>query len=191
MSFLQPDRFFNRIASIDIQRDLLDAGLSNVLLDIDNTVRSRVDGEVPRDVGVWLGRARDAGVKFCLLSNNWHSGVHALAARLEMPMVAKACKPLPHGYLLAMRKLGATRKSTVAVGDQLLTDVIGAHLVGAKAFLVLPLAEADPKHTLLLRGVEHVLMGTREPEAAPAPTGVAVRGCEPAPAGAACDRMGE
>lgn len=191
MAFLQPDRFFNRITSIDIQRDLLGAGLSCVLLDIDNTVRSREDGEVPRDVGVWLGRARDAGVKFCLLSNNWHSEVHALAARLEMPIVAKACKPLPHGYLLAMRKLGASRKSTVAVGDQLLTDVVGAHLVGAKAFLVLPLVEADLKHTLLLRGLERGLMGTREPEAAP--TGAAVRGCEAASTGTVggCVGVGE
>ena len=59
------------------------------------------------------------------------------------------------------------------VGDQLLTDVLGAHLVGLKAFLVVPLAEVDLKHTLVLRGLERGLMGAREPEPAPAPAALA------------------
>ena len=167
MSIFQPDRFFARVTSIDPDRDLLDAGLSCVLLDIDNTVRSRADGEVPRDVRVWLAKARGAGVSFCLLSNNWHADVHRFAGELDLPIVAKACKPLPFGYLRALRKLGAKRPSAVAVGDQLFTDVAGAHLVGIKAYLVVPLAEADLKHTLMLRGLERGLMGSSEPEPAP------------------------
>lgn len=169
MSLLQPDRFFARITSIDVRHDLLSAGLSCVLLDIDNTVRSRESGEVPRDVREWLAKARNAGVSFCLLSNNWHSDVHAFAQELDLPILAKACKPLPFGYVAAMRKIGAAKDDTVVVGDQLLTDVLGAHLVGLKAFLVVPLAEVDLKHTLMLRGLERGLMGSREPEPAPAP----------------------
>lgn len=167
MSLFQPDRFFARVTSIDPGRDLLDAGLGNVLLDIDNTVRSRDGGQVPRDVQAWLAKARNAGVRFCLLSNNWHADVHRFAGELDLPILAKACKPLPFGYLAAMRKLGAKRANTVAVGDQLFTDVAGAHLVGIKAYLVVPLAEVDLKHTLMLRGLERGLMGSREPEPAP------------------------
>lgn len=169
MSLLQPDRFFARITSIDVKRDLLGAGLSCVLLDIDNTVRSRESGDVPRDVRAWLAKARNAGVSFCLLSNNWHADVHAFAEELDLPILAKACKPLPLGYAAAMRKIGAAKDDTVVIGDQLLTDVLGAHLVGLKAFLVVPLAEVDLKHTLMLRGLERGLMGSREPEPAPAP----------------------
>lgn len=166
MPFLQPDRFFARVTSIDAERDLLAKGLDHVLLDIDNTVRSRETGEIPRDVRAWMARARDAGVAFCLLSNNWHSGVYAFAGELELPISAKACKPLPFGYVRAMRKIGATRQDTVAIGDQLFTDVAGAHAVGIRAYLVLPLAEADLKHTLMLRGLERGLLGSREPEPA-------------------------
>lgn len=169
MPFFKPDRFFSRITAIDARHDLIDAGLKYALLDIDNTVRSRATGAVPRDVGMWMGRARDAGVQFCLLSNNWHSDVYAFAGELDLPIVAKSCKPLPHGYLAAMHKLGAPRAETVAIGDQLLTDVVGAHLVGIKAYLVLPLAEVDLKHTVLLRSLERGLIGAREPEPAPAP----------------------
>lgn len=167
MSFFEPDRYFSRITAIDVDRDLLGCGLSAVLLDIDNTVRSRATGAIPRDVGVWMGHARDAGVQFCLVSNNWHSSVYAFAGELDLPIVAKSCKPLPHGYLAAMHKLGASRAQTVAIGDQLLTDVVGAHTVGIKAYLVCPLAEVDLRHTLVLRTLERGLIGGQVPEPVP------------------------
>lgn len=164
MSLLTPDRYFSRISAIDIDRDLLAAGLTCVLLDIDNTILARDTHEIPRDVGMWLGRARTAGVRFCLVSNNWHASVHQLAGQLDLPIVAKSMKPLPQGFLLGMRKLKATRKNTVVIGDQLLTDVLGAHLVGLKAFMLQPLVEQDLPHTLLLRNIERMVLGDRRPE---------------------------
>ena len=95
MSYLQPERYFSRISHINIERDLLACGFRYVLLDIDNTILSRATHDVPRDVGLWLAQARDAGVQFCLVSNNWHKNVHELANRLSMPIIAKAMKPLP------------------------------------------------------------------------------------------------
>lgn len=167
MALLEPDRYFSRITHIDIQRDLIGCGLSFALLDVDNTLRPRGSEGVPRDVGVWLGAARDAGVSFCLVSNNWHRGVFDFAASLELPIVAKAMKPLPHGFLLALRKIGARRESTVVVGDQMMTDVAGAHLLGMRAYMLQPLVEQDLPHTLLLRNFEHLVMGDRAPEPAP------------------------
>lgn len=165
----EPDRLFSRITAIDIRRDLLDVGLDVVLLDIDNTVRSRETGAIPRDVGLWMAKARDAGVSFCLLSNNWHRDVYGFAAELELPIVAKACKPLPFAYVRALHKIGAKRSRAVAVGDQLFTDVVGAHIAGVRAYMVMPLAEADLKHTLMLRSIERGLIGSMEPEPVPAP----------------------
>ncbi len=146
----------------------MDVGFINVLLDIDNTIRSRATHSIPRDVGVWMGKARDAGISFCLLSNNWHKGVFAFADSLEIPIVAKAMKPLPHGFALAKKKLHATKKDTVVIGDQLITDVLGAHLAGLAAYLVLPLAQVDLKHTLVLRNFERAMLGELQPEGAPA-----------------------
>lgn len=94
MPYLQPERYFSRISHINIERDLLACGFRCVLLDIDNTILSRATHDVPRDVGLWLAQARDAGVSFCLVSNNWHKNVHELANRLSMPIIAKAMKPL-------------------------------------------------------------------------------------------------
>ncbi|HIY83025.1 YqeG family HAD IIIA-type phosphatase [Rubneribacter sp.] len=172
MAFLEPDRYFSRLSKVDIRRDLVEAGFRCVLLDVDNTILTRDTHEVPRDVGVWLAQARDAGVSFCLVSNNWHVGVRELAQRLELPIVAKAVKPLPPAFLAALSKLGAKRAEAVVIGDQLVTDVMGAHFLGMTAYLLAPLVEQDLPHTLLLRNFERAVMGDRAPEGgqAPAPT---------------------
>lgn len=138
------------------------------MLDIDNTILSRATHDVPRDVSVWLAEARTAGVAFCLVSNNWHKSVFELAARLDLPIVAKACKPLPHGFIMGMSRLGANRKNTVAIGDQLMTDVLGAHLLGMRAYMLQPLVEQDLKHTLVMRNLERAILGEIQPEPAPA-----------------------
>ena len=167
MALLQPDRYFSLITHIDIGRDLLGRGLTCALLDIDNTIRPRGSSGLPRDVGVWLGCARDAGVSICLVSNNWHRNVHEFAAELDLPIVAKALKPLPHGFLMALGKVGKRRSEAVVIGDQLLTDVAGAHIAGMRAYMLQPLVEQDLPHTLLLRNFEHMILGGRQPESAP------------------------
>ena len=165
MAFFEPDKFFSRISHIDIERDLLSCGLTHVLLDIDNTILTRDTRELPRDVGVWLGRARDAGITFCLVSNSTQTQtMEALSERLEIPVVLRSMKPLPQGYLRGMRLLGATSKDTVMVGDQMVTDIVGAHLVGMKAYMVAPLVEKDLPHTVLFRWMERVMLGDQVPE---------------------------
>ncbi len=164
MAFLQPERYFSRLTRVNIRHDLCDAGFENVLLDIDNTILSRDTNAVPRDVGLWLAQARDAGIVFCFLSNNWHKNVHELAAELELPIVAKAMKPCPAAFFMALRTIGAKRSNTVMIGDQLMTDVLGAHLAGIKAYLIAPLVEQDLPHTLMLRTIERAVMRTRLPE---------------------------
>ncbi len=168
MPFFRPDRYFSRISHIDVERDILGCGLEFVLLDIDNTIMPR-DGshQIPRDVGLWLARARDAGVSFCLLSNNWHASVYDVARDLDLPIVAKAIKPLPPAFLLARHKLHSKRRNTLVIGDQLATDVFGAHLLGMKVYMLQPLVEQDLWHTLLLRHLERAIMGGRQPEPEP------------------------
>lgn len=178
MAFLEPDRYFSRLSHVDIKRDIAACGFEYVLLDVDNTILTRDTHEVPRDIGFWLARARDAGIVFCLLSNNWHHGVYDLAERLDLPIVAKAVKPLPPAFIVAMNKIGSNRKNTLVIGDQLVTDVMGAHTLGMKAYLLAPLVEQDLPHTLILRNFERMVMGERQPESASAPSGVsAIEAC--------------
>lgn len=158
MSFTKPDRYLSRISDVDIQRDLLDAGIKCVLLDVDNTILTRDESIVPRDVSSWLAKARKAGIKFCLISNDWHKNVVELANDLKLPIVVRSLKPLPAAFIRAKKKIGANKKNCIMIGDQLMTDVFGSHAVGLKCILVEPLVEKDLIHTLILRKVEKLFL---------------------------------
>lgn len=158
MSFFKPDRFLARITDIDPVSDIAEAGFRHVLLDLDNTLLTRDTHEVPADIRTWLDRLRAAGVSACILTNNWHHGAHEWAERLGLPIVSHAVKPLPFAYCIALRKVGACRRTTLCIGDQLITDVWGAHTSGMRVVMTKPLVEADLKHTLMLRRVERIFM---------------------------------
>ena len=164
MSFFKPNRFFTRITMVDIEKDIIATGKKALFLDIDNTILTRDTHEVPADIEAWLQEARDAGVKICLVSNNWHEGVHQLAARLDLPIVSHAVKPLPFAYMVAFKRSGIKRRETVCIGDQLITDVFGGHFLGMPVIMVKPLVKADLKHTLLLRHVEKLFLKDLQPE---------------------------
>ncbi len=166
MAMLQPDRFFTRLSAIDIKRDLLDVGITHALLDVDNTVRSRADNEVPADVRAWIDEARGQGVGLVLFSNSWHDATLEFGRELSLPVVMRSVKPLPFGTLHATRVVDGRRGDTVVIGDQILTDVLSAHVVGMKAYLVMPLSDVNIKSAQWQRKVEkHVLRG-RVPEKA-------------------------
>ena len=54
----------------------------------------------------------------------------------------------------------------MVIGDQLVTDVFGAHMVGLPAYMLQPLVEQDLPHTLFLRNFERAVMGEQRPEGA-------------------------
>lgn len=164
MSFTKPDRYLKRISDIDIANDLINADYMYVLLDVDNTILTRDKSIVPKDVSDWLAKARSAGIKFCLISNDWHKNVVELAKKLNLPIVVKSLKPLPGAFRRARKKIGANKKNCIMIGDQLMTDVFGAHAVGLKCILVQPLVEKDLIHTLVLRKVERLFLRNIEPE---------------------------
>ena len=166
MSLTAPDRYFDRVTRIDVRDDIVDAGFTHVLIDMDNTLLSRETHEVPLDVRAWVEKLKAAAVAVCLLSNNWHQVPYRVAGELGLPVVAKALKPLPHAFIAARGKIGARSATTVVIGDQVTTDVLGAHMLGMKAYLVCPLAGNDAITTVLSRGLERVLLGGRVPEGA-------------------------
>ena len=161
--FFQPEQFLTTIELVDSQ-NLVARGFKAVLLDVDNTVVPRDTHEIPESVQQWIDDAQACGLTICLLSNNWHKTVFTYADQLGLPCVYKAMKPLPFAFLRALHHIGMTADDAVVIGDQLMTDVLGAHFLGIPAIMVRPRASQDLWHTLLLRRVERRLMKDRQPE---------------------------
>lgn len=164
MGLFAPEKQFSSVAAIDAEWDLLRLHLTHVLLDLDNTLRRRDNDEVPLEVRAWLTHVQQKGIKPCILSNNFHENVFAVARELDIPIVAKAMKPLGSGFKRALALVGGSVEDSVMVGDQLFTDVVGAHLIGMSAYLVAPLVDVDLKHTQLVRKVEGLFLKEPVPQ---------------------------
>ena len=158
MPLFKPNKLFSRVSKIDPRSDIKDHGIDFVFLDVDNTILPRDVREIPEDIADWLERLKASDLKVCLLSNSLKEGVEKLGDKLGFPVLTGSLKPLPTGFIRGLKKMGAARKKSVLIGDQVFTDSLGAHLVGMKCYLVKPLSEVDLPHTLLFRKFEKPIM---------------------------------
>jgi HAD superfamily phosphatase (TIGR01668 family) len=152
----RPDAFAATLADVD-RTALWSAGIRGIVLDLDNTCCAYHQPELAPGVAAWVRAARAEGFAMVLLSNNFAERVAAVAAQLDVPAVPNALKPLPFGFLRAVRMLGTPRQATVVIGDQLFTDVLGAKVLGYRTVLTEPLVPVDFPLTRVLRFLERVI----------------------------------
>lgn len=134
-------------------------GTRGVLLDLDNTIVPWHTTALADDVRPWVASVQAAGVRMCLLSNNYSSMAVAVARGLSLPIVKNALKPFPFAFKRALRILMTEPHESVVVGDQLLTDVLGGKLVGMRAVLVTPLSKREFPTTKIVRLMEFPVLG--------------------------------
>ena len=138
---------------------LADNGIRGIVVDLDNTVCAYRQPELAPGVAAWIADAKARGFALVLVSNNFSERVGAVGARLGIPVVPNALKPLPFAFLRALRALRTPRSATVVIGDQLFTDVLGAKLLGMRTILTKPLVASDFPLTRVLRFLERTIAG--------------------------------
>lgn len=153
----RPKAYFDRLALLD-QQELYRLGYRALLFDVDNTITTWNSPDIAPEVLAWFARLGDAGLKGCIISNNSAARLKPLADRLGIDFLPKARKPLPFGYKKAAAGLGAEKAQTLMIGDQLLTDILGANLAGIDAVLLKPISLArEFRWTYVNRRIERVI----------------------------------
>ena len=160
MDTLRPDGQAARLDEVSIEA-LWARGWRGIILDLDNTCCAYHQPELADGVAGWVIAARERGFRLVMLSNNFEERVAAVGAQLGVPTVPNALKPLPFGFMRALRLLRTRRRETVVIGDQLLTDVLGAKLLGLRAVLTEPIVPHDFPLTRVLRFLERVVFKRR------------------------------
>lgn len=157
-----PDAYARSLAEISLD-SLHDAGVRGIIVDLDNTLVAYRAALVAPEIASWVRAALARGFRVALVSNNWSDRVAAFGSTLGVPTVPSAMKPLPLAFMRALRALGTPRGQTVVVGDQLLTDVLGAKLMGMRAILTDPISEQGFITTRVMRVVERALLRLTRP----------------------------
>lgn len=157
MSLVTPWKRAAKVSDISVT-ELVDAGVTCVLIDRDNTVVPRDTKRAPESALAWLAELREAGIKVCMVSNNFHTAeVEASAAELGMDVVHHAMKPAPFAVRRALSLMGAAPEQAVLVGDQVFTDVMAGNLAGVRPILVEPQSTTDLWYTQIFRVVERAI----------------------------------
>lgn len=153
----KPDIICRDVLSLDLNL-LRDMGVSAMVFDLDNTLTLWNDMDFSPELAVWMDECRELGFSACICSNNHPERIAPVAEALGLEYVADAGKPGRGAYMRACSLLGASPEHTVAVGDQLMTDVIGAKRQGLRAALVNPLGRREFLGTYFNRVLEKALM---------------------------------
>ncbi|MBR1654712.1 MAG: YqeG family HAD IIIA-type phosphatase [Clostridia bacterium] len=132
--------------------------IKGIILDVDNTL---VDFYKKFEEGTieWVQNLKQAGIKFCIVSNtNKVEKVTYVAKTLDVPYFYFSKKPLKTGFLKAKKEMGLESKNIAAIGDQIMTDVIGANRCKMFSILVKPIAEKDIFITKIKRPIENKII---------------------------------
>jgi uncharacterized protein len=149
-----PAHAFDSLEQIDLH-DLWDRGKRLLLLDVDNTLVQWKQENFAQPVLDWIEKAKTLGFGICLVSNTTRvDRLERLKELLGVEVVRGRFKPSRAMFRLAMIKFGVKPDQTIMVGDQLMTDVLGANRAGIDAIWVRKMDGPEFRGTRINRNME-------------------------------------
>ena len=154
---LRPNIKLDKITDISV--DILKKyNITALILDVDNTLSTH-HGQVLTDgLEEWLKNMRENNIKLTVLSNSTKKRLDPFAKKIGLDYISLGLKPLPFGYLRALKALGTKRKNTAIVGDLIFTDTLGGNLVGLNTLLLTPIKPETSLRFRFKRRIEKFLI---------------------------------
>lgn len=154
-----PNYYIHRYDALSVDY-LKKHGIELLLCDIDNTLVPHDVADADEEAKAFLKQILDAGIKVVFVSNNVEERVSRFAKCFDLPYYPFALKPLPKTYWKVLKDFGykGKKKQKVAVlGDQMMTDVLGAKLSGLHVILTNQVVERDLTCTKWNRKLENIV----------------------------------
>ena len=136
---------------------LKEHGIELLVCDIDNTLVAHDIAVPDQDVLDFLTAIKEAGIQIVFISNNVEERVARFAKGLDIPYYPFALKPLPKTYWKMLKDYKINKKHVAVLGDQLMTDILGANFVGLHTILTAPVVERDLACTKINRKFENMV----------------------------------
>ena len=129
-------------------------GFNTILLDIDNTIAVPNTGVCDERAEAFIKNLKEAGFNVVIFSNNTKERVERFIGDLDVNYNYWSLKPLPFSYLSVCKRFKTTPDKTIVLGDQLITDILGANLSGCYGIYSKQLQEKDSRLTAFNRKIE-------------------------------------
>ena len=148
----KPDMDVKSVYDVDFD-DLYNEGIKGIIFDIDNTLVAH-DAPCNDQSDELVKSLIEKGFKLFILSNNDEDRVKLFIQNVKIDYIHKSGKPSEKNYIVALDKMNLKKEETVAVGDQLFTDCLGAKNAGIKFIRVGIIDKKEPPHIKLKRILE-------------------------------------
>jgi HAD superfamily phosphatase (TIGR01668 family) len=159
-NILKPSQIAGSIYDINLG-ELWGLGYHHMIIDIDNTITAWNQYHTHPKLVNWIQSARETGFHICLLSNNSQLKVQQFASDLGVMAAPMGGKPLARAFQSALTALQSTSRSTLVIGDQIFTDILGGNRAGLYTILVDPVDTKEFIGTRFTRLIERLLAGRR------------------------------
>ncbi len=137
-----PDVYQKSIYDINY-KNLKKRGIKCLLFDLDNTIAPLNVLEPDKKIKDLFQDIEDLGFKVILLSNATRSRVEPFKEKLNLDSSCNSHKPFSKKYKKIMNIYNFKDNEIACIGDQLLTDVLGANHLGLLSILVNPISDTD------------------------------------------------
>jgi len=138
----------------DINYDVLKKkGIKCLLFDLDNTLVP-VKTDIPTKKVKELFAYLEKDFKVIIVSNSNKKRLIPFKEGLNVDVAASSHKPFKKKYLKIMKLYKFKEYEIAAIGDQLLTDILGANRVGITSILINPIGEYEKFGTKINRFFE-------------------------------------
>jgi uncharacterized protein len=152
-----PNNYFQSIFEIPYQT-LKKQGINSLFFDLDNTIISYDQVELNQEQIDYLNKlAKDFTI--FILSNTNKKRVSTALKNTNFKYIWHAKKPLSFGFKKALKMINKTKSEVIMIGDQLMTDILGANSIGIKTILVKSVKrKSDHKITKFNRKLENIMI---------------------------------
>lgn len=148
-----PDIYKKSIYTINYE-NLKNAGIKLILFDLDNTIIPISEKEPNKKLKDLFEDIKKLGIKPVIMSNSGKKRVEPFKEGLMVDAAYSSCKPLKRKYKKILKIYNLKPTQIAAVGDQLITDILGANRMDFTSILVNQISTLDFKQTKINRFFE-------------------------------------
>ena len=138
MNNLIPDVYQPNIYKINYDK-LKEHGIKCLLFDLDNTITLNTVNTPTKELQKLFINLEDMGFKIIIMSNSGKERLTPFKEKLNVDTAYSSKKPLSFKYKKILKLFKFEYSEVAAIGDQLLTDILGANTIGITSVLVEPL----------------------------------------------------
>lgn len=157
INYIIPDSYYKSIYEIDYNK-LKNEQINTLLFDIDNTITYVDDVNVPKETYELIEKLKKQNFKILLMSNNNENRVKPISEKLNLLAISNAGKPDKKAYKNALKLIKSKKQNVAVIGDQILSDIVGAKKYGIKAILVDQLSKENNLQTGLAQKLQKFMV---------------------------------